>query len=1330
MPFRSGSFSSFSLGSVDARPGADGTIAVPDAQLLFNAEFKKLGDDLLLLGDDGKSFLVQDYFKGDKLATLMAPSGATLAGRLVGALTGGEQHVQEAQAGAAAATAPIGRIEKVTGTATIVRNGVAIAANQGDVVLKGDVLQTAAGSTLGVAFIDGTVFSLSASARLAVNELVYDPNGTSNAAFMSIIQGSVTFVAGQVAKTGDMKVGTPVATMGIRGTAVFVNIDANSGDVKVSLLVERGGELGRLRLDDNAGNFLSDVADANFAIVIRGSGPGQVQVSQVALSPLEQQQALQLLTQAYQTLDQFNQGPQLQPREGNAPGANSNGSSTPPDLNKDNLPQQDFTPPQFNTTNNTGGQNQGSSSGGEGSGGGANAGAFDAGLVFETFLSNPGFIPLLSFVTGGTFKPGSAFIETIEAPPLLPKTFADLSSLIVLEAGGNAHFDTGQFLFLAEGEIITYTIAFFVESNGSTVKQTVTFQVKGINEAAEVTVDPVFVTGFHAPAPGDNGEVVLVTGSLSFSDVDLTDQHTVTFKQDGGLLGQFLANEVSDTFLLGTGGKINWVYTLPQLDFDALFQGEVLTESFTVFVNDFHTGGLVPTTVEVILVGVNDAPVGHDDENSVEERGVQPGNDPFDGSPEATGNVLDNDTDIDHGDTKAVVHVVGDGSEADVDADGSTVIQGKYGTLTINADGSYTYVLDNDDPDTQALLEGQEVTDVFTYTVQDAHAGVNDFDELTDTATLTIKIITGTNDQPFIVTAGTVADGTVKEDVNFDLGNAANLLTQGLIKFGNVDEGDSHVLTFTFDEVTGSASGLLGFLAGDPEDWLTLDNIVDAPGANSSGSFGWTFSAPNATFQFLGANDFLTFTYTVTITDEHGATAEQVVTVTVEGTNDDPFTTSAAQSGSVQENAGVQGFGGEPGNESTAGTITFKDVDVTDTHTASFLPQADDYVGTFSLDPVGPDSGNGGNGELDWHFTVDDADIDYLAAGETLTQKYDVTVDDGHGGTVLQTLTVTIKGTNDAPTLSGTAEGTTTEDATLSASGLLSVADVDLSDGHVWSVLGPDDSPYGTFSVDQFGKWTYTLNNGAAQSLAENQTVEEFYTVQVDDGHGGLDTQVIKITINGANDPPDITGTAEGAVTEDATLSATGQLAEADVDLTDGHVWSVLGSDGSPYGTFSVDQSGKWTYTLNNGAAQSLAEDQTVEEFYTVQVDDGHGGLDTQVVKITINGANDAPERHRHGRRSGDRGRNTQRHGTIGRGRCRPHRRACVERVGSRRQPLRDLQCRPIRQVDLHPQQRRRPVAGRGPDGRGILHRPGGRRSWRPRHPGRQDHHQRRQRPA
>ena len=99
-------------------------IIVPDAQLLFNADFKRSGADLILSKDE-REFVLHDYFKGEKRAPLASRDGAHLTGDLVDALSG---HVQLSQAGAGAAVVgdAIGHVTKLVGSATIDRNGVSI----------------------------------------------------------------------------------------------------------------------------------------------------------------------------------------------------------------------------------------------------------------------------------------------------------------------------------------------------------------------------------------------------------------------------------------------------------------------------------------------------------------------------------------------------------------------------------------------------------------------------------------------------------------------------------------------------------------------------------------------------------------------------------------------------------------------------------------------------------------------------------------------------------------------------------------------------------------------------------------------------------------------------------------------------------------------------------------------------------------------------------------------------------------------------------------------------------------------------------------------------
>src|SRR3981081_105044 len=229
--------------STHAPPGA---IIVPDAHLLFTGDFKRSGVDLVLTGDD-RELVLHDYFKGEKRAALASSDGAHLTGDIVNALSG---HTQLAQAdGSPSVAQVIGHVTKLAGTATAIRNGVSIILNQGDNVNKGDVVQAGSDSTLGITFIDGTVFGLSSNAKMVLNEMVYDPNGSNNSSLLSLVAGTISFVAGETAKHGEMKVDTPVPTMGIRGPPVLAEIafEVTTGTappVNFQVLVEPSGVIG------------------------------------------------------------------------------------------------------------------------------------------------------------------------------------------------------------------------------------------------------------------------------------------------------------------------------------------------------------------------------------------------------------------------------------------------------------------------------------------------------------------------------------------------------------------------------------------------------------------------------------------------------------------------------------------------------------------------------------------------------------------------------------------------------------------------------------------------------------------------------------------------------------------------------------------------------------------------------------------------------------------------------------------------------------------------------------------------------------------------------
>ena len=128
--------------------------------------------------------------------------------------------------------------------------------------------------------------------------------------------------------------------------------------------------------------------------------------------------------------------------------------------------------------------------------------------------------------------------------------------------------------------------------------------------------------------------------------------------------------------------------------------------------------------------------------------------------------------------------------------------------------------------------------------------------------------------------------------------------------------------------------------------------------------------------------------------------------------NSAPAIASATAAGSVTEWADKSANETANTPHTASGSMTYTDANPLDTHIASVAPRASGYLGTLSLNTANIDTGD----TVGWSFTVSDSAIDYLKAGQTLTQFYDVTIDDGHGGTVVQTVTISINGAGDAVT--------------------------------------------------------------------------------------------------------------------------------------------------------------------------------------------------------------------------------------------------------------------------------------------------------------------------
>ena len=182
---------------------------------------------------------------------------------------------------------PIGNVATLTGTASVTRNNQsAVPLKLKDDIYLNDVVQTSANSTLGVTFNDETTFNLNASASLTIDDFVYEDGRRKNSALFDITKGTVAFVAAAVAKTGNMKITTPTATLGIRGTTGLVEVNgAGGGAHNIKLYPDPDGHVGTIDVNDRAGARLGSLTQGSSGFTLRPGAGGRITAAALVISP-------------------------------------------------------------------------------------------------------------------------------------------------------------------------------------------------------------------------------------------------------------------------------------------------------------------------------------------------------------------------------------------------------------------------------------------------------------------------------------------------------------------------------------------------------------------------------------------------------------------------------------------------------------------------------------------------------------------------------------------------------------------------------------------------------------------------------------------------------------------------------------------------------------------------------------------------------------------------------------------------------------------------------------------------------------------------------------
>ena len=153
-------------------------------------------------------------------------------------------------------------------------DGTRVELEVGDPVFQGDVIETGSGA-IGITFADDSVFSLAEQGRMTIDEMIYDPGTQSGKSAIGLTSGVFTFVSGQIAKTdvGAMTITTPVAVIGIRGTAGGGKAAPEGNPNTFTMFSDPGGGTGEMTITTLGGaQTLSDPPPLSWSTLIVSKG--------------------------------------------------------------------------------------------------------------------------------------------------------------------------------------------------------------------------------------------------------------------------------------------------------------------------------------------------------------------------------------------------------------------------------------------------------------------------------------------------------------------------------------------------------------------------------------------------------------------------------------------------------------------------------------------------------------------------------------------------------------------------------------------------------------------------------------------------------------------------------------------------------------------------------------------------------------------------------------------------------------------------------------------------------------------------------------------------
>ena len=822
-------------------------------------------------------------------------------------------------------------------------------------------------------------------------------------------------------------------------------------------------------------------------------------------------------------------------------------------------------------------------------------------------------------LTGNVLTNDVQGADRVATGPITAGTFTGTYGTLVLNANGTYTYtlntSDADFKALTGGGNGTETFAYTItDADGDTSTANLVLQIQNND-------DPVIINGLNV----EGGELTVFEKNLSDGSAPdsaaLTQNGTFTITAlDGvttltiggiavvtnGVAAGFpqsvttpLGSTLTITGFNATTGVVSYSYTLVDNEAHATANGaNNLPEQFAVTVVD-DNGTTANATLDVNIV--DDLPNAVNDSNATTASEAQ---------LTLTGNVLTNDV---QGADRVATGPITAGT-----------FTGTYGTLVLNANGTYTYTLNTSDADFKALTGGGNGTETFAYTIT-----ITDADGDTSTANLVLQI--QNNDDPVIINGLDVNGGelTVYEQ-NLSDGTSPN--TSALTQSG----------TFTVTALDGlqtlSVGGIAvvtnGVAAGFPQSVTTpLGSTLTITGFNAATgvvSYSYTLvdneTHPNAN----GANS-ITENFNVVATDTDGSTASGQINVNIVDDLPSAYSDAAsvAEGGTVSGNVLLNDIGGADGPAVTGAVVGVRvGADTSTSAIGGLNSQINGTYGYLTLDANGnavyhsnPNTVNGPGAVDVFTYTVRDADGDE----STTTITIDVSnsklyaVSDTDVTVYEKALDLTKDGADLAP---GTVTGSDPTSTGETASGTL-VGSVNGAVGAIsYALVGSATGNYGQIVLNSNGTYTYTLTSPATTTPNADDganTLTETFTYQATDSLGNIVTSTLVVSI--VDDVPKAMNDSNANTASETQLTLSGNVLTNDVQGADVVATGPItpGTFTGTYGTLVLNANGTYTYTLDATDAdfKNLQGGGNGTETFTYTLTDADG--DTSTANLVLN---------------------------------------------------------------------------------------------------------------